>query len=54
MKKKTCMHSAPFGYKNPQWSRAVGYRIFTPPSTSLTAKGLRVFGVGWRGILPWA
>ena len=27
-----------------------GYRRFTPPSTSLTAKGLRVLGVGWRGI----
>ena len=27
-----------------------GYRMFTPPSTSLTAKGLRVSGVGWRGI----
>ena len=27
-----------------------GYRMFTPPSTSLTAKGLRVLGVGWRGI----
>ena len=27
-----------------------GYRRFTPPSTLLTAKGLRVLGVGWRGI----
>ena len=27
-----------------------GYRMFTPPSTSLTAKGLRVLGVGWHGI----
>ena len=27
-----------------------GYRMFTPPSTSLTAKGLRVLGVGLRGI----
>ena len=27
-----------------------GYRRFTPPSTSLTAKGLRVLGVWWRGI----
>ena len=27
-----------------------GYRRFTPPSTSLTAKGLRVLGVGWRGM----
>ena len=27
-----------------------GYRRFTPPSTSLTAKGLRALGVGWRGI----
>ena len=26
------------------------YRMFTPPSTSLTATGLRVFGVGWCGI----
>ena len=27
-----------------------GYRMFTPTSTSLTAKGLRVLGLGWRGI----
>ena len=27
-----------------------GYRRFTPLSTSLTTKGLRVLGVGWRGI----
>ena len=27
-----------------------GYRMFTPPSTSLIARGLRVLGVGWRGI----
>ena len=27
-----------------------GYPRFTPPSTSLTAKGLRVLGMGWRGI----
>ena len=27
-----------------------GYRRFTPPSTPLTAEGLRVLGVGWRGI----
>ena len=27
-----------------------GYRRFTPPSTSLTAKGLRVLRLGWRGI----
>ena len=31
-----------------------GYRRFTPPSTFLTAKGFRVLGVEWRGILPWA
>ena len=27
-----------------------GYRMFTPRSTSLTAKGLRVLEVGWRGM----
>ena len=27
-----------------------GYRSFTSPSISLSAKGLRVLGVGWRGI----
>ena len=27
-----------------------GYCMFTPPSTSLTAEGLRVLGVGWQGI----
>ena len=27
-----------------------GYRMFTPPSTSLIAKGLRVLGLGWPGI----
>ena len=27
-----------------------GYRMFTPPSTSLDAKGLRLLGVGWGGV----
>ena len=30
--------------------RGGGYRMFTPASTSPTAKGLRVLGVGWLGI----
>ena len=34
--------------------QGVGYRRFTPPSTSPTAKGLKVLGLGWRGILPCA
>ena len=31
-----------------------GYRRFTPGSTSLTARGLTVLGMGWRGIKPGA
>ena len=40
---------APRLQKSPR-EQGGGYRMFTPPSTSLTAEGLRVLGVGWRGI----
>ena len=40
---------APRSQKSPA-EQGGGYRMFTPPSTSLTAKGLRVLGVGLRGI----
>ena len=35
--------------QNSPMEQSGGYRRFTPPSDCLTAKGLRVLGVGWRG-----
>ena len=45
------MHAqrAPRLQKSPP-EQGSGYRMFTPPSTSLTAKGLRVLGLGWGGV----
>ena len=40
---------APRLQKSPP-KQGAGYRMFTPPSTSLTAKDLRVLRVRWRGI----
>ena len=47
------MHArcAPWLQESPP-GQGVGYCRLTPLSTSLTAKGSRVLGVGWRGILP--
>ena len=45
-----CMLGALLGYKNSSPEQGGGYRRFTPLSTSLTAKSLRVLGVGSRGI----
>ena len=51
MKREDNLHArcAPPLQKSPP-EQGGGYRMFTPQSTSRTAKGLRVLGVGWRGI----
>ena len=49
--RKKCEGSNMHAWRTPRLQKSPpeqdgGYRRFTPPSTSLTAKGLRVLGVG--------